>query len=253
MFIRKSLKYHDMTERRSFSMEVSQAVQRARPIDVRPDVPEGITIVNTAPYPQGDHPLEKMSRQTSPYNIRLRRLLINLCGGDGEKLEEQEAVSGIPSNEMAEDLGTGIPKERISDDETHELLTGEYEFITDGQALAYEIAREVAEVSRLTTLHEMDTETDEQSPDDFVRDEIMLYFDLQVNKRLNEVLLHERLKILTMLNSLRDELAYQVIEMPRSVQRIIYITSLKNAINFIIDSVMQNGLNKSITLQLPNV
>lgn len=262
----------DTPERDELSQEISGAVDGAKITDTF-TIGEGIMrVVNTAPYPKGEHPLEKMGRPTKPYPVRLRTLMIELCGGDPAIDMQKAQMGGVPCSHMGEDNGTGVPKEMITDqDEVHEVKTGEYEVIgritqplgtgdyeviSEGEVLAHEIAREVT-LGAKTALHEMETEKIETDEDKehsgSMKAEIFFYFDQQINTHLKTVLPDERLRVLMMLNAIRNEICDQVVDMPESINRNLYILSLKNAIKYIVDSVMKNGINKSITLEIPNV
>ncbi len=166
------------------------------------------SIETTQPYPQGEHPLEIINRNTAPYETKLKTLLLQLCG-----------TGGVPDSSMEEDFGTGIAKE-----------------------VAY---------TALMVLSEMDTERIENAEyESSIKKEIYMYFDTLVANELSRVLPDERLNILLTLNHLRDELCEQLIELPHGDKREKYVLSIKNAIRYIIDSVLKSGLNKSLTLQI---
>jgi hypothetical protein len=186
---------------------------------------EEITGINTQPYPAGEHPVEIMKRQTAPYKTRLGKLLIELCTND-------KRTEGVPENKMEDDLGTGIAK-NIKE-----------------KALIHEIAKEITGTAQCI-LSQMDTEKIEVDENDMsITNEVTIYFDTLIGNELLKVLPDERLNALIMLNSLKDEICNQLIEIHSLGNRDRYILSIKNAIKYIIDSVMQNGINKSLTLQI---
>ncbi|MBA4336307.1 hypothetical protein C0416_00850 [bacterium] len=197
-------------------------------------VPGEVPVVITQPYPQGEHPIEVIGRNTAPYETKLKTLLLQLCG-----------TGGVPDRNMEEDFGTGIAKE--VQDETPEHDTGKYEMMG---GLVHEIANDVA-YTALMVLGNMDTEkieTEENTPS--VKQTILSYFNTLIEGEILKVLPDERLNIFLTLNYLKDELCEQLIELPHGDKRERYVLSIKNAIRYIFDSVLKSGLNESLTLQI---
>jgi len=142
---------HKGLDRDELSIEISGAVDNAHITDTFNIKGRLMRVVDTQPYPKGEHPLEMMSKPTAPYPVKLHGLLMELC---------------------------------------HEAL---------------------------------------------------------LSARLDE-----RLRTFFTLQSLKNEICSQLIKIaPENQAR--YVTSLKNAISYIIDSVISRGINRSITLEIPNV
>ena len=221
---------HKGLDRDELSIEISGAVDNAHITDTFNIKGRLMRVVDTQPYPKGEHPLEMMSKPTAPYPVKLHGLLMELCEGDSI------VECGVPSEEMEEDFGTGVPKKMDKKEVT--------------QSLTYKIATEVIYGAKMS-IHDMETEKIEVDQIS-VEAEISRYFDERIHEALLSARLDERLRTFFTLQSLKNEICSQLIKIaPENQAR--YVTSLKNAISYIIDSVISRGINRSITLEIPNV